>query len=133
MNLFNNPERNLFTFEKEQNNLTYVKFGKCNKVSALADVNNSEGGKLGEINSVIGDFDNSNIKFVVFRFNKELGLGEKNYLIPWKNILTPDEGNLIFTTANLNVLKEAPAFHGNTWPSNIDGFMDEVSEYWKNN
>lgn len=130
-NVFNNADRNLFMFEKELNELTYVKFGSWNKVSALADVNDIGGTKLGSINSVIGDFENSTIKFVVFQFNCEMGLGEKNYLIPWKHIRTPETGNLVFINSNLNVLKEAPAFHVNLWPANSDIHMDEVLEYWK--
>ncbi|MFN2309007.1 MAG: PRC-barrel domain-containing protein [Gammaproteobacteria bacterium] len=84
------------------------------------DVVNTEGEKLGTIESIMLDIPNGRIAYCVLSFGGVLGLGEKLFAIPWEAfVLDADEKHFILNV-DKEALKDAPGFDKDHWPEMAD-------------
>lgn len=103
------------------------------------DVYNLEGEKLGEVEEIMLDKQDGNVRYAVLSFGGFLGMGEKLFALPWK-ALTYDVSKEGFTLKiDKEKLKNAPGFDKDHWPDvedrvwreEIFKFYDQ-KPYWNN-
>ncbi|MCK6431932.1 MAG: PRC-barrel domain-containing protein [Burkholderiaceae bacterium] len=84
------------------------------------DVCNKDGEELGDIKEFMIDMASGKIAYAVLSFGGLLGLGDKLFAVPWA-ALKLDTVNKRFTLdVPKTVLKEAPGFDRQHWPSMSD-------------
>lgn len=110
--------------------------GTENPVSAseLMDytVQNSQGEDLGEIEDLIVDVNNEQIRYAVLSFGGFLDIGDKLFAIP-VTALTVDSTNQIVTfDVDQETLENAPGFDTNNWPDFANPEWDvPYRDYWQ--
>ena len=84
------------------------------------DVYNMEGEDLGDIKEFMLDMASGKVAYAVLSFGGLFGLGDKLFAVPWA-ALTLDTENKRFTLKVAKaVLKDAPGFNADRWPSMSD-------------
>jgi len=125
----NNP----FQFEQDLNNTEPSTIGRWEVEASLSDVYSHVGEKIGEIKSLLKESETSIIQYVVFQFDPVLGFGEKHRFLPWSKFNIQNLERVIFIPMGINTLADAPSFHQNRWPENIEEYLHDVKEYWRSN
>src|SRR5919197_755768 len=104
-----------------------------------ADVENTQGEKLGDIRDVVFDPETGRIRYAVLGAGGFLGLGEKYFAIPWTALTSKagEKGDFILNV-DKEKLKNAPGFDKDNWPSMADRSWAEqvyayygVTPYWE--
>ena len=81
---------------------------------------NRDGDDLGEIKELMIDMASGQVAYAVLSFGGLLGMGDKLFAVPW-SALTLDAEDKRFTLAlDAKVLKDAPGFEKDHWPSMAD-------------
>jgi sporulation protein YlmC with PRC-barrel domain len=84
------------------------------------DVYNKDDESLGDIKEFMVEMSSGKIAYAVLSFGGLLGMGDKLFAVPWA-ALTLDTQNKRFTlNVPKDVLKEAPGFDKDHWPSMSD-------------
>ncbi|QTN22076.1 PRC-barrel domain-containing protein [Rhizobacter sp. AJA081-3] len=84
------------------------------------DVYNNDGEDLGDIKEFMIDMSTGTVAYAVLSYGGLLGMGDKLFAVPWA-ALTLDTDNKRFTlNAPLEMLKDAPGFDKDHWPSMAD-------------
>jgi len=99
-------------------------------LSIIGDkVRNDQDEHLGEIKDIMIDITTGKIDYYVIEFGGFLGIGKKNFAIPF-NLLQVDPGKKIFLlNQKKEVLEKAPGFDIDHWPdTNIH--LEQVHSYW---
>jgi sporulation protein YlmC with PRC-barrel domain len=104
-----------------------------------ANVENSQGEKLGDINDIVIDPETGRMRYAVLAFGGFLGLGEKYFAVPWAALTSKagEKGDFILNI-DKEKLKNAPGFDKNNWPNMADRSWAEqlyayygVSPHWE--
>ncbi len=84
------------------------------------DVYNTDGEDLGDIKEFMLDMASGKVAYAVLSFGGLFGMGDKLFAVPWA-ALTLDTENKRFTlNVPKTVLKDAPGFDQDRWPSMSD-------------
>lgn len=96
------------------------------------DVFNLKDEKLGTIQDIMLDIENSKIRYAVLSSGGFLGMGDRLFAIPW-SALKIDGPNKRFTlNVDVDRLKDAPGFNKDAWPSWSDpSFSASVDSYYR--
>jgi len=107
-----------------------------------ADVENSQGKDLGDIEDVVVD-SAGRIRYAVLGFGGFLGMGEKYFAVPWEALKPvagqkPADREKYILDMDQERLKNAPGFDKNNWPNMADRSWGEqiyayygVKPYWE--
>src|SRR5919109_872644 len=97
-----------------------------------ADVENTQGEKLGDIKDVVFDPETGRVRYAVLGFGGFLGLGEKYFAVPWEALTSKagEKGDFILNV-DKEKLKNAPGFDKNNWPNMADrSWAEQVYAYY---
>ena len=81
---------------------------------------NPEGENLGVIREFMIDMDTGEIEYAVLSFGGFLGLANKLFAVPWRALKLDTEHHRFTLKIASGVLKDAPGFDKNQWPSMAD-------------
>ncbi len=81
---------------------------------------NPEGENLGVIREFMIDMDSGEIEYAVLSFGGFLGLANKLFAVPWGALKLDTEHHRFTLKIASAVLKDAPGFDKNQWPSMAD-------------
>jgi hypothetical protein len=98
--------------------------------STSLNVFDAIGNNLGEIKQILGDH-SKDIDFAIFQFREDLGLGKKSYVIPWNIFQNHSSGAFLVLDKDFNFIRNAPSFHSNNWPDQINEYLKDVRRYWQ--
>lgn len=77
---------------------------------------NPQGENLGEIEDVVIDKLDGNVRYAVLSFGGFLGMGDKLFALPWE-VLEYNEGQGAYViNVDKETLQNAPGFDENDWP-----------------
>lgn len=95
-------------------------------------VQNSQGENLGEIEDLMVDVTNEEVRYAVLSFGGFLDIGEKLFAIP-VNALTIDHQNeVVLFDVDEETLQNAPGFDTNNWPDTAAPEWDApYRDYWQ--
>jgi sporulation protein YlmC with PRC-barrel domain len=83
-------------------------------------VTNPQGENLGEIEDVVIDKLDGNVRYAVLSFGGFLGLGDKLFALPWE-VLKYNEGQGAYViNVDKDTLQNAPGFDEDDWPDMTD-------------
>ena len=95
------------------------------------DVRNPQGENLGNIKDLMIDLNTGHIAYAVLSFGGFLGLGDKYFAIPWEAFSIDAEDEELVLDVDKEVLKDAPGFDKDNWPSAPDRtFIMEVHSHY---
>lgn len=96
------------------------------------DVYNLQDEKLGDIKEFMIHMASGKVAYAVLSFGGILGLGDKLFAVPW-GALKLDTVNERFTLdASESMLKEAPGFNKDKWPSMADpSWGNQVHQFYR--
>lgn len=103
------------------------------RASELLDygVENFKGENLGKIKDAIVALPDGCIAYMVLSFGGVLGLGDNQYLIPWRAVSINPNTSRLLLNIDQNRLTNAPVFDTNNLPDfNSPTWDDDVSAYW---
>jgi len=94
----------------------------CRRITAVigANVVNSAGEKLGDINDLVAANQTGELQYAVLGSGGVLGLGEKFYVVPISQITTKADAKEFVLSITKDQLKNAPSFDKNSWPDWTD-------------
>jgi hypothetical protein len=88
-------------------------------------VTNPQGENLGEIEDVVIDKLDGNVRYAVLSFGGFLGMGDKLFALPWE-VLEYNEGQGAYViNVDKETLQNAPGFDENDWPDMTDQSWSE--------
>ncbi len=94
-------------------------------------VRNAEGEDLGKVKDFMVDLGNGNIIYTVLSFGGFLGMGNKLFAVPWEALRVDTEDKNFVLDVDKEVLKNAPGFDKNDWPSSADrDFINRVHTHY---
>jgi sporulation protein YlmC with PRC-barrel domain len=95
------------------------------------DVVNSAGESLGKIEELMIEPTNGQVEYAVLSFGGFLGMGEKLFAIPWRQLeLQADEHRFMLNMPRER-LEQAPGFDKNKWPDTSQrGWSTEIDQYY---
>ncbi len=103
-------------------------------------VKNMQGEEIGSVEEVMIDINTGHVAYVVVSFGGFLGVGNKLFAVPWKALTVDTVNECFMMDADKDLLKNAPGFDKNDWPSTPNGqwYHDiykyyEQEPYWSNN
>ena len=104
-----------------------------------ADVENTQGEDLGQIEDLVFDRHDGRITYAVLSFGGFLGLGEKYFAIPWSALTAKaGEEDTLILNVDKEKLKNAPGFDKTHWPNMADRTWGQeihtyygVQPYWE--
>ena len=92
-------------------------------------VTNMNGDELGKIEDVMIDQESGKIAYVVIKFGGFLGIGDKEFAIPWE-VLSGGQGGSPFTLKiNKEVLEKAEGFDRDKLPSTREQLSKTYTHY----
>jgi sporulation protein YlmC with PRC-barrel domain len=99
-------------------------------------ITNSKNESLGEIQDIVLDGGNRKIAYAVISFGGFLGMGEKNFAMPWRLIEVSQRSTDDVPRATLGLdqatLKNAPGFDSSSWPDMGNAaWATQVEEYYR--
>jgi PRC-barrel domain len=95
------------------------------------EVVNIEGEKLGKVESFAVDLEQGRLAYMVLSFGGFLGFGDKWFAVPWEALEFSHHDQRFILNVEKEVLKEAPGFDREHWPSIEDHqFAREVYKYY---
>ena len=84
------------------------------------DVVNRAGEDLGDIKAIMLDVPQGRVAYAVLEFGGFLGMGNKLFAIPWQALVLDVERKCFILDVGVDVLKSAPGFDPDNWPSMAD-------------
>lgn len=84
------------------------------------DVYNRDGEDLGDIKEFMIDMATGRIAYAVLSYGGLLGLGDKLFAVPWAALTLDTESKRFTLDASKAMLKDAPGFDKDHWPSMSD-------------
>ncbi|MBL8828018.1 MAG: PRC-barrel domain-containing protein [Planctomycetaceae bacterium] len=99
-------------------------------------VRNEQREKLGTIDEVVLDLPGGEIRYAAMSFGGFLGIGDKLFAIPWRQVMIRSEANSnnyeAIVNANKQLLEKAPSFDKNNWPDFGDpNWSHDVDQYYR--
>jgi len=97
-------------------------------------VRNTSGETIGSIEEVVIDLEHNNIAYFALSFGGFLGVGDKLFAIPAKELtLEHDEGQAYFRLdISVEKLKSAPGFDRRDWPDVADErWREEIDRHYR--
>jgi len=92
---------------------------------------NAQNEDLGKIEDVILEAGSGRAAYAVLSFGGFLGMGDKDFLIPWTAFSFDLANNRALLNIDKDRLKNAPGFDKDDWPSMTDpAFGQGVSQYY---
>jgi sporulation protein YlmC with PRC-barrel domain len=96
------------------------------------DVQNADGEDLGDIEDALIYLDQGCLDYMLLSFGGILGLGENQYLIPWRAVSLQPELQRVLLNIDPAVLNEAPVFDPNNLPDMTAADWDaDLLTYWE--
>lgn len=92
-------------------------------------VTNMNGDELGKIEDVMIDQDEGKIAFVVIKFGGFLGIGDKEFAIPWEALTGGQAGSPFTLKINKEILEKAEGFDKEKLPSNREQLSKTYAYY----
>lgn len=109
--------------KKVQTNFTY-------RTSTLIgmQVKNLEGKEIGKIEDLLVDIRDGRVGYGILSFGGILGIGDKLFPVPWRELTLKFEENEAFLVADISkdFLDKAPGFARNEWPDMTPDWMATV-------
>lgn len=94
-------------------------------------VSTLSGEDLGHIEELMVDPVDGHIEYAVLSFGGFLGMGEKLFAIPFREISIDREKERVVLNLDKDRLKEAPGFDKDDWPDFADDtFRSTIAEYY---
>lgn len=84
------------------------------------DVCNRDGEDLGDIKEFMIDMSSGRIAYAVLSFGGLMGMGDKLFAVPWAALVLDTENKRFTLDVPKDVLKDAPGFDKDKWPSMSD-------------
>lgn len=84
------------------------------------DVYNRDGESLGDIKELMIDMASGQVSYAVMSFGGFLGMGDKLFAVPWTALVLDTENKRFTLSVPKDVLKDAPGFDKDHWPSMTD-------------
>ena len=84
------------------------------------DVYNKDDEDLGDIKEFMIDMASGKIAYAVLSFGGLLGMGDKLFAVPWAALVLDTENKRFTLNVPKDVLKDAPGFDKDRWPSMSD-------------
>jgi sporulation protein YlmC with PRC-barrel domain len=94
-------------------------------------VENPQGQVLGEIKNIMINIRSGVIEYVVLQFGGFLGIGEKLFAIPFKQLRIAPERQIFILNTDKEFLKKAPGFDQEHWPETNSKHWDDTRIYWE--
>lgn len=94
---------------------------------------NPAGEQLGNLKELVLDLEDGRIAYAVLSFGGLMGLGDKLFAIPWEALILNPKDHTFILNVEKEVLKEAPGFDKDHWPSNAQyeaGWLLDIYEYY---
>jgi hypothetical protein len=92
---------------------------------------NAQNEDLGKIEDIILEAGSGRAAYAVLSFGGFLGMGDKDFLIPWSAFSFDLANNRALLNVDKDRLKNAPGFDKNSWPNMTDpAFGQGVSQYY---
>jgi PRC-barrel domain len=105
-------------------------FVRANKDIIGTKVVNPQNEDLGKIEDLIVD-SSGRISYAVLSFGGFLGLGDKDFAIPFNAFAFDAANNRAVLNIDKSLLKNAPGFDKNNWPNLSDpSFGQDISRYY---
>ena len=105
-------------------------FVRANKDIIGTKVVNPQNEDLGKIEDLIVD-SSGRISYAVLSFGGFLGLGDKDFAIPFNAFAFDPANNRAVLNIDKSLLKNAPGFDKNNWPNLSDpSFGQDISRYY---
>ena len=92
-------------------------------------VTNMSGDELGKIEDVMIDQEEGKIAYVVIKFGGFLGIGDKEFAIPWEALSGGQGGSPFTLKINKEILEKAEGFEEGKLPSNRDQLSKTYTHY----
>jgi len=102
--------------------------------TALMDytVQNSQGEALGEIEDLMVDVTNEEIRYAVLSFGGFLDIGEKLFAIPVSALTIDHQNEVVLFDVDEKTLQDAPGFDTNNWPDTANPEWDvPYRDFWQ--
>jgi hypothetical protein len=92
---------------------------------------NAQNEDLGKIEDLVIEGGSGRVQYAVLSFGGFLGLGDKDFLIPWNAFSFDATNNRAMLNVDKDRLKNAPGFDKDKWPNMTDPtFGQGVSQYY---
>jgi hypothetical protein len=92
---------------------------------------NAQNEDLGKIEDLVIEGGSGRVQYAVLSFGGFLGLGDKDFLIPWNAFSFDVTNNRAMLNIDKDRLKNAPGFDKDKWPNMTDpAFGQGVSQYY---
>ncbi len=92
---------------------------------------NAQNEDLGKIEELVLEAGSGRVAYAVLSFGGFLGMGDKDFLIPWKSLRFDVANNRVILNLDKERLKNAPGFDKGAWPNMTDpNFGQGVSQYY---
>ena len=98
-----------------------------------SQVRNPAGEPLGNLKELVIDLEDGRISYAVLSFGGFMGMGDKLFAIPWEALIRNEKDNTFLLDVDKEVLKEAPGFDKDHWPSDAQyeaGWLLDIYEYY---
>lgn len=105
----------------------------CRRVSAIkgADVKNNSGENLGDIQDLVLNAHDGQVRYAVLSFGGILGIGDKLFAIPMSSLQTDSAKKEFILNVPKEQLKKAPGFNSKDWPDFADTqFLSTIDRYY---
>lgn len=95
-------------------------------------VQNSQGENLGEIEDLMVDVTNEEVRYAVLSFGGFLDIGEKLFAIPVSALTIDHQNEVVLFDVDEETLQNAPGFDTNNWPDTAAPEWDApYRDYWQ--
>lgn len=95
-------------------------------------VQNSQGENLGEIEDLMVDVSNEEIRYAVLSFGGFLDIGEKLFAIPVSALTVDHQNEVVVFDVDEETLQNAPGFDSDNWPDTAAPEWDApYRDYWQ--
>lgn len=105
------------------------------RASELLDYNveNGQNEDLGSVEDAVVSLQDSCINYLVLSFGGVLGLGENQYLIPWRAVSVQPQEERLLLNIEPGALNDAPTFDVDNLPDmTLPDWDADINTYWEN-
>jgi sporulation protein YlmC with PRC-barrel domain len=93
---------------------------------------NQNGENLGKIHNLMINLRNGMVEYVVIEFGGFLGVGEKLFAVPFKELAVNEKDEVFVLNRDKSYLKDSPGFDPGHWPDTNDHtYFDDVNSYYQ--
>jgi len=108
------------------------KIVKANAEVIGREIRNQNKEDLGRVEELVLDKVSGNVRYVVLSFGGFLGLGDKFFALPWKQLEYSPEDKSFIIGLTKEKLEKAPGFDKNNWPDMADPtYQKSISDYYE--